>query len=83
VVSEDAEVVTLGEIIINKLMNKQKVRRIYFAVIVHTSFQLLERDRVSRSVHIGLMFAPSTACVGLIIGFVAFISEFLSVTAVR
>jgi hypothetical protein len=52
-------------------------------MIVHTSFQLLELDRVSRSVHIGLMFVPSIVCIGLTIGFVAFICDFLSVTAVR
>jgi hypothetical protein len=81
VVSGDAEVVTLREII--NLVHKKKVRRTYFAMIVHTSFQLLELDRVSRSVHIGLMFVPSIVCIGLIIGFMAFICDFLSITAVR
>ena len=79
-VSVDAEVVTLKYII--KLVHK-KSTPCYFAMVVHTSFQLLELDRVSRSVHIGLMFVPSVVCVGLIICFVAFICVFFSVTAVR
>lgn len=77
-VSGDAKVVTLKEII--KPMHK-KGRRTYFAMIIHISFQLLELDRVSRSVHIDLMLVPSIACIGLIIGFVAFIC--VSVTTVR
>lgn len=52
-------------------------------MIVHTSFQLLELDRISRSVHVSLMFVPSIACIGLIIGFVAIICDFLSIAAVR
>ena len=52
-------------------------------MIVHTSFQLLELDQVSRSGHIGLMFVPSVVYIGLIIGFVAFICIILAVTAVR
>ena len=77
VVSGDTEVVvTLGEII--KLMHK-KGHHTYFAMIIYTSFQLLELDRGSRSVHIDLMLVPSIACIGLIIGFVVFIC--VSVTA--
>ena len=52
-------------------------------MIVHTSFQLLELDRARRSVHIGLMFVSSIARIGLIIGFVTFICDILSIAPVR
>jgi hypothetical protein len=52
-------------------------------MIIRPSFQLVELDGVSMSVHIGLMLVPSIACIGLIIGLVAFVRDFLSVTAVR
>lgn len=80
VVSGNTEVVTLREII--KLVHK-KGCRIYFAMIIRPSFQLVKLDRVSVSVHIGLMLVPSIARIGLIIGLVAFVRNFLSVTAVR
>jgi hypothetical protein len=64
-------------------VHEKKVRHIYFAMVVRTSFQLVELDRVSMSVHSGLMIVPSTACIGLVIGFVAFVCDFLSVTAER
>ena len=79
-VSGNTEVVTLREII--KLVHK-KGCRIYFAMIIRPSFQLVKLDRVSVSVHIGLMLVPSIARIGLIIGLVAFVRNFLSVTAVR
>jgi hypothetical protein len=55
---------------------------IYFAMIIRP-FRLVELDGVSMSVHIGLMLVPSIACIGLIIGLVGFVRDFLSVTAVR
>ena len=80
-VSGDAEVVTLGERLLNSCLKKR--RRIYFAMIVDTSFQLLELDRVSRRIHIGLMSVPSIARIGLTIGFVASICDFLSITGMH
>ena len=80
VVSRDTEVVTLGEII--KTRTRKKARHIYFAMIVRTSFQLVELNRISTSVRSRLMFVSSTACIGLIIGFVIFVCDLLSVTAV-
>jgi hypothetical protein len=50
---------------------------------IRSSIQLFELNRVNTSVHIGLLSEPSSACIGLIIGFVAFICDILPVTAVR
>jgi len=76
----DAQIVTLREII--KLVHT-KVRHIYFAMIFRTSFQLLELDRVGINVHVGLVFVPFVACIGLIIGFMTSICNFLSVIVAR